>query len=143
MILHQHARAGAQQEQFSATLSFRRSEIERLVLLVEKLQRMLFGAKSEKVPRQMEQIELKLEELQAASAVEEIGVTVLLIGRCLRSPLRVLTSNIFRVRFIRTFCITAVALTAVTNYAAWAKTWSRRWRTSGQASESFVRYVPS
>jgi len=71
MILRQHAHAKAQQAQ----LSSRASEIERLVLLVEKLQRMLFGAKSEKVLRQIEQLELQLEELQAASAIEEIKAT--------------------------------------------------------------------
>ena len=47
------------------------TEIERLQLLVEKLQRMLFGSKSEKVLRQIEQLELQLEELQAAGAIEE------------------------------------------------------------------------
>jgi transposase len=60
-----------QHEKYTATLTSRASEIERLVLLVEKLQRMLFGTKSEKVLRQIEQLELQLEELHAASAVEE------------------------------------------------------------------------
>jgi hypothetical protein len=45
----------AQHKRYTATLTSRASEIERLVLLVEKLQRMLFGAKSEKVLRQIEQ----------------------------------------------------------------------------------------
>jgi len=58
-------------ERYAATLHSRTSEIERLVLLVEKLQRMLFGAKSEKVLRQIDQLELQLEELQAARAIEE------------------------------------------------------------------------
>jgi transposase len=58
-------------EKYTATLNSRTSEIERLVLLVEKLQRMLFGAKSEKVLRQIDQLELQLEELQAANAIEE------------------------------------------------------------------------
>ena len=61
----------AQQERYTATLTSRASEIERLMLLVEKLQRMLFGAKSEKVLRQIEQLEFQLEDLQAASAIEE------------------------------------------------------------------------
>jgi transposase len=59
-------------ESYTATLNSRTSEIERLVLLVEKLQRMLFGAKSEKVLRQIDQLELQLEELQTASAIEEL-----------------------------------------------------------------------
>ena len=61
----------SQHERYTATLSSRASEIERLALLVEKLQRMLFGSKSEKVLRQIEQLEFQLEELQAASAIEE------------------------------------------------------------------------
>ena len=61
----------AQHERYTATLTSRASEIERLVLLVEKLQRMLFGAKSEKVLRQIERLELQPEDLQLASAIEE------------------------------------------------------------------------
>jgi transposase len=60
----------AQHQRYTATLSSSASEIERLQLLVEKLQRMLFGSKSEKVLRQIEQLELQLEELQAAGAIE-------------------------------------------------------------------------
>jgi transposase len=52
-------------------LSSRSGEIERLKLLVEKLKHMLFGKKSEKVLRQIEQLELQLEELEAAEAIEE------------------------------------------------------------------------
>ncbi|HZL24966.1 MAG TPA: IS66 family transposase [Acidobacteriaceae bacterium] len=66
----------AEQEKYAATLSSRTGEIERLLLLVEKLQRMLFGTKSEKVLRQIEQLELQLEELHAASAVEELQAVV-------------------------------------------------------------------
>ena len=67
IILHQHAHARVQQER----LSSRGSEIERLVLLVAKLNQMLFGRKSEKVLRQIDQLEFQLEDLQVASAVEE------------------------------------------------------------------------
>ena len=61
----------AQHETYTAALSSRAGEIERLKLLVEKLQRMLFGTKSEKVLRQIEQLELELEELETSSAAEE------------------------------------------------------------------------
>jgi transposase len=64
-----------QHERYTTTLNSRASEIERLLLLVEKLQRMLFGTKSEKVLRQIEQLELQLEELQAANAIEEAQAT--------------------------------------------------------------------
>src|SRR5450631_1452832 len=72
MILAQQDHFKTQHERYTTVLSSRASEIERLVLLVEKLQRMLFGTKSEKVLRQIEQLELQLEELQAASAIEEL-----------------------------------------------------------------------
>jgi transposase len=62
----------AQYESYTSTLTSRVTEIERLQLLVDKLQRMLFGTRSEKVLRQIEQLELQLEELQAANAIEEM-----------------------------------------------------------------------
>src|SRR5450432_807605 len=46
----------------------RQSEIEHLKLLLAKLQRMQFGRKSEKLERQIEQLELWLEDLEAKSA---------------------------------------------------------------------------
>jgi transposase len=53
----------AQHEQ----LLSRESEIEHLKLLLAKLQRMQFGRKSEKLTQQIEQLELRLEELQSRS----------------------------------------------------------------------------
>ncbi|MDR6496838.1 transposase [Paraburkholderia terricola] len=47
------------------TLSDRALEIEHLKLWIAKLQRMQFGRKSEKIDRQIEQLELRLEDLQA------------------------------------------------------------------------------
>ena len=58
----------AQHEQ----LLWRESEIEHLKLLIAKLQRMQFGRKSEKLARQIEQLELRLEDLQA-KPVESAG----------------------------------------------------------------------
>src|SRR5947208_15753024 len=46
----------------------RQSEIEHLKLLLAKLQRMRFGRKSEKLKRQIEQLELWLEDLEAKPA---------------------------------------------------------------------------
>src|SRR6266404_5057910 len=54
----------AQHEQ----LLSRETEIEHLKLLLAKLQRMQFGRKSEKLTQQIEQLELRLEELQSRSA---------------------------------------------------------------------------
>jgi transposase len=50
-----------------AQLSSHKGEIEHLKLLVEKLRHMLFGVKGEKVLRQIEQLALKLEELESAA----------------------------------------------------------------------------
>jgi len=47
------------------TLSDRALEIEQLKLWIARLQRMQFGRKSEKIDRQIEQLELRLEDLQA------------------------------------------------------------------------------
>jgi transposase len=76
MILEQRDLYRAEQEKYTATLSSRTSEIDRLVLLVEKLQRMLFGAGSEKVVREIEQLELQLEELQTANEIQEYEAVV-------------------------------------------------------------------
>jgi transposase len=46
----------------------RNSEIEHLKLIIAQLRRMMFGKKSEKIARQVEQLELKLEELQTSEA---------------------------------------------------------------------------
>jgi DNA repair exonuclease SbcCD ATPase subunit len=46
----------------------RENEIAHLKLLIAKLQRMQFGRKSEKLTQQIEQLELRLEELQATPA---------------------------------------------------------------------------
>jgi hypothetical protein len=54
----------AQQEK----LLSRNSEIEHLKLIIAKLRRMMFGTKSEKIARQVEQLELKLEELETGEA---------------------------------------------------------------------------
>src|SRR6201996_7288635 len=46
----------------------RNSEIDHLKLIIAQLRRMMFGKKSEKIARQVEQLELKLEELQVREA---------------------------------------------------------------------------
>jgi transposase len=57
----------AQHEQ----LISREREIEHLKLLLAKLHRMQFGRKSEKLTRQIEQLELRLEELQSSRSEKE------------------------------------------------------------------------
>ena len=67
LIVAQHDSLLAQQNELTTTqerLRSRESEIEHLKLLIAKLQRLQFGRKSEKVQRQIEQLELRLEDLQ-------------------------------------------------------------------------------
>ncbi|WP_175712586.1 IS66 family transposase [Burkholderia ambifaria] len=55
----------AQVAELRQELSSRALEIEHLKLTIAKLRRMQFGRKSEKLDRQIEQLELRLEDLQA------------------------------------------------------------------------------
>src|SRR5262245_46040781 len=50
-------------------LASRDTEIENLKLLVLKLKRLQFGRKSEKLDKQIEQLELRLEDLEANQAI--------------------------------------------------------------------------
>jgi transposase len=71
---------------------FRDSEIEQLKLLIAKLRRMQFGRKSEKLDRQIEQLELRLEALQLndaekAAALSEPIANLKSVTRSARKPL--------------------------------------------------------
>ena len=52
-----------------------RAEVEHLKLVITKLKRLQFGRRSEKLEREIEQLELRLEELQV-SAVSASPLTV-------------------------------------------------------------------
>jgi len=69
LIIAQHEQIGLQREQ----LASRDAEIEQLRLLIVKLRRMQFGRKSEKVERQIEQLQLRLDELEAKRAENEVS----------------------------------------------------------------------
>src|ERR1700751_808900 len=66
LLLSEHQERSATQEK----LQRRETEIEHLKLLLSQLRRMQFGPKSEKLERQIEQLELGLEDLQQAQAAE-------------------------------------------------------------------------
>jgi transposase len=70
----------------------RDSEIEQLKLLITKLRRMQFGRSSEKLDRQIEQLELQLEALQVndaeiVAAMPEKIASVEAVARSVRRPL--------------------------------------------------------
>jgi hypothetical protein len=50
----------------------REAEIEHLKLLIAKLRRLQFGCESEKLDREIEQLELRLDELQTAQAEQAV-----------------------------------------------------------------------
>ena len=50
------------------SVQYKALEIEKLKLQIAKLRRMQFGRSSERITRQIEQLELRLEELQAGEA---------------------------------------------------------------------------
>ena len=71
LIVAQHEQILSKDEQLLSKddqLASRDEEIERLKLLIAKLRRMQFGRKSEKLDWQIEQLELKLDELEANRA---------------------------------------------------------------------------
>lgn len=59
----------ASMEQMTAALVSRTLEVEQLKLMIAKLQRMQFGRKSEKIDRQIEKLECRLEDLLAEEGV--------------------------------------------------------------------------
>ena len=74
LVVEQHAQRRQAYSAHLEALSAQSHEIDRLRLIIEKLKRMMFGAKSEKVSIQLEQLELRLEELETAQAAAEASV---------------------------------------------------------------------
>ena len=56
-----------------AELASRLAEIDRLHLIIAKLRRLQFGPRSERIDREIEQLQLQLEELQSASTPVEVA----------------------------------------------------------------------
>jgi hypothetical protein len=52
-------------------LSSTTQEIEHLKLVIEKYRRMIFGRKSKKLTAQLEQLEIRLEDLETAQSADE------------------------------------------------------------------------
>ena len=75
-----------------AELDSRATEIENLKLLIVKLKRMHFGPRSEKYDRDIQQLELRLEDLEANEAAAEppplVAAMVVLKQPAARKPAR-------------------------------------------------------
>jgi Transposase C of IS166 homeodomain len=120
----------AQQEK----LLTRNSEIEHLKLIIAKLRRMMFGTKSEKIAREVEQLELKLEELETGKAARPPA------GRPPAAPLGengsvVHCLSIYHAKPTRICLLKKPAQRAVASCASWAKMSPRCWSTSQLASK--------
>lgn len=77
LLLERDARIGHLEdvvESHAAVVATAKAEIEHLKLLIAKLRRMTFGRSSEKLDRQIEQLELRLEDLEAAEGATPIDV---------------------------------------------------------------------
>ena len=72
LLIEKHGQLLAQQER----LLSRDHEIEHLKLVIAKLRRMMFGSSSERVTREIEELELKLDELEAARAAPDVAEAV-------------------------------------------------------------------
>ncbi|MGO4382540.1 IS66 family transposase [Pseudoduganella sp. RAF53_2] len=75
------AQSEARVAYLAAELSTRTAEIEHLKLVLAKLRRMQFGRSSEKLDQQIEQLELKLEDLETEEAVAEVQAPLELAPR--------------------------------------------------------------
>ena len=104
----------------------RNNEIEHLKLVIAKLRRMIFGTKSEKVSRDIEQLELKLEELETQQAEPSPQPYRQVLPQ---RPSRFgdHCRNISRVRYTRICPPRMHARTAVASCANWARTSRRFW----------------
>jgi uncharacterized protein (DUF3084 family) len=67
-LAHKEAELARKDAELAArdeALSTREQQIEHLKLVIEKMQRSMFGAKSEKLERNVSQLQLQLEELES------------------------------------------------------------------------------
>ncbi len=67
LVIAKHSESMEQHKELTSSAH----EIEHLKLTIEKLRRMIFGRKSEKLAGELEQLEFRLEELETAQAAEE------------------------------------------------------------------------
>jgi hypothetical protein len=116
-----------------AEIDSRTTEIENLKLLILKLKRMHFGPRSEKYDRDIQQLGLRLEDLETNQAAAEppplVPTTVVLKQEAPRKPARRPLRLICRVRQRRSRPLRKHAPTAAENCAGWVKMCRRRWNT--------------
>jgi transposase len=131
-----------QHKRLTATLTSWVAEIKRLVLLVEKLQRMLFDTKSEKFLPQIEQLELQHKELRAASAVEELQAVAPAERPVAANPFRSpLPEHLPREIHTHSPAVTPTP-TAVAGCASWGRMSPRCWSGCGALLQGHPSCAP-
>jgi transposase len=91
LIVAQHQQLTTQEERIltqNEQLASRDAEIEHLKLLIAKLRRMRFGRSSEKLDRQIEQLELRLVELEESRSKESLERETSAAERAVARPAR-------------------------------------------------------
>ena len=120
----------AQQEK----LLTRNSEIEHLKLIIAKLRRMMFGTKSEKIAREVEQLELKLEELETGEAARPPAAAPTSSTALGENGSVVHCLSIYHAKPTRICLLKKPAQRAVVSCRSWAKMSPRCWSISRPAS---------
>ena len=82
--------------ELEAALAARDTLIETLRLQLAQLKRMSFGQSSEKLTRQIEQLELALEELEGEAAVADVAATPSVTGNERPAPIRQFPDHLHR-----------------------------------------------
>ncbi len=82
--------------ELEAALAARDTLIETLRFQLSQLKRLTFGQSSEKLNRQIEQLELALEELEAEAVVADVPATAAAIGNDRPAPIRQLPEHLPR-----------------------------------------------
>ena len=83
--------------ELEAALAARDTLIETLRFQLSQLKRMTFGQSSEKLARQVEQLELALEELEGEAAVADVATTTVPTGNDRPAPIRQLPDHLPRI----------------------------------------------
>lgn len=124
LIVAQQGELSVQQEK----LLRRDNEIEHLKLVIARLRRMMFGTKSEKVTREIEQLELKLEELETRES-EQARTTPTSTAPVNKPTRRPLPEHL--PREVHCICLTrSHAGSVAASCASWVKMSPRCWSTS-------------
>ena len=126
--------AEARAEEAVAKASNAEAIIAALKLMVEKLRREVYGQRSERKARLLDQLELELEELEARASEDELAAEQ---AAAKTSTVKSFTRRRHRASRSRSICrasawwfrrLRSVAVAARIGFPSWVRTSPRRWR---------------